>query len=106
MVASNNEVNLWANADNNTSPYTFDAYMNGGYIDPSGIIGAPSTYSRSRNLESRAHRVDADSSRCFLKAYAQGSIAILTLAALSAGEWISVKGKAARSALESARSNG
>jgi hypothetical protein len=37
--AGNNEVNLWAGSDNNTSAYTFDAYFNGGYLDPSGIVG-------------------------------------------------------------------
>jgi hypothetical protein len=40
--ASNDEVNLWAGADNNTS-YTFDAFIIGsGYIDPNGIIGVSS----------------------------------------------------------------
>ena len=37
--AGNNEVNLWAGSDNNTSTYTFDAFKSGGYIDPAGILG-------------------------------------------------------------------
>jgi hypothetical protein len=40
--AGNSEVNLWAGSDNNTSTYTFDAYVSGGYIDPSGILGVSS----------------------------------------------------------------
>jgi hypothetical protein len=40
--AGNNEVNLWAGSDNNTSTYTFDAYKSGGYIDPAGILGGSS----------------------------------------------------------------
>jgi hypothetical protein len=36
---SNNEVNLWSGSDNNTSTYTFDAFISGGYVDPSGILG-------------------------------------------------------------------
>lgn len=39
---SNNEVNLWVGSDNNTFTYTFDAYLNSGYIDPSGIISPAS----------------------------------------------------------------
>jgi len=34
--ASNNEVNLWGNADGS---YTFDAFINNAYLDPTGIIG-------------------------------------------------------------------
>ena len=35
---NNNEVNLWAPADDGT--YSFDAYINGAYIDPNGFVGA------------------------------------------------------------------
>ena len=39
---SNNEVNLWAGSDNNTSTYIFDAFIGGGDIDPVGILGVSS----------------------------------------------------------------
>lgn len=34
--ASQNELNLWGNAD---GTYSFDAYINNGYLNPTGVIG-------------------------------------------------------------------